>query len=97
MNLCDNLQNFFWRVMLCVPESCLKVALKCETRMMGMKWRIWQEKILFILRIKKHEEGTLCKEVYEEGKRMGWPGLGQEVSLICDVLGIPDVNDVLVS
>ena len=28
---------------------------------------------------------------------MGWPGLGQEVSEICDVLGLPDVNIVLVS
>ena len=26
VDLCDDLQNFFWRVMLCVPESCPKVA-----------------------------------------------------------------------
>ena len=31
IDLCENIQNFFWRVILKVPESCPKVALKCET------------------------------------------------------------------
>ena len=92
VNLCDELQNFFWRVMLGVPESCPKIALRSETQMLGMKWRIWQEKILLIMRIKKHDENTLCRQIYEEGKKHDWPGLGQEVADICNVLGIPDVN-----
>jgi hypothetical protein len=70
VDLCDNLQNFFWRVMLCVPESSPKIALRCETRMMGMKWRIWQEKILLLMRIKSQGMDTLCRQVYEEGLRM---------------------------
>ena len=97
VDLCDDIQNFFWRVVLRVPESCPKVALRCETKMIGMKWRLWQEKILLLSRIKKHEKGTLCRDVYEEGKKNGWPGLGQEVSEICEVIGIPDVNNVFVS
>ena len=31
----DSLQNYSWRVMLTVPESCPKIALRCETGMMG--------------------------------------------------------------
>ena len=31
VDLCDKLQNFYWRVMLSVPESCPKLALRCET------------------------------------------------------------------
>ena len=58
VNLCDDVQNFFWHVILMVPESCPKVALRCDTRMIGMKWRIWQEKILLLLRIKKHSTET---------------------------------------
>ena len=50
--LCDNLQNFFWRVMFSVPESCPKIALRSETGMLGMKWRIWQQKIMLLRRIK---------------------------------------------
>ena len=96
VDLCDELQNFFWRVMLGVPESCPKIALRCETKMIGMKWRIWQHKILLLMRIKSHGLNTLCRQVYEEGRRQQWPGLGQEVTEICEQIGIPDVNSVVV-
>ena len=36
-------------------------------------------------------EGTLAKLVMEEQLMMGWPGLCQEVSAICDTIGLPDV------
>ena len=91
IDLCDNLQNFYWRVILKVPESCPKLALRCETRMLGMKWRVWQEKILLLLR------RLPCRMVYEEGRAMGWPGLGMEVTRICDAVGLPDVNKVSVT
>ena len=55
------------------------------------------EKILLIMRIKKHEEGVLCRQIYEEGKINGWPGLGQEVTEICNTIGIPDVNSQIVT
>ena len=97
IELCDKLQNFFWRVMLTVPESCPKLALRCETAMIGMKWRIWQEKLLLLLRIKSQNMNSLCRQVYEEGKVNGWPGLGEEVTEICKEIGIPDLNEVNVS
>ena len=62
--------------------------------MIRMKWRIWQDKILLSMRIKNHDNDALCRQVYEEGKRMSWPGLAQEVSAIFEELGIADVNNV---
>ena len=97
VELCNDVQNFFWRVMLGVPESCPKIALQCETKMIGMKWRIWQEKILLLLRIKSHDADVLCRKVYDEGVKNGWPGLWKEVTQICEEIGIPDVNYVKVS
>ena len=97
IGLCEQIQNFFWRIILKVPESCPKVALKCETRSLGIKWRVWQEKIFLVSRIRKHEEDTLCRQIYEECKSKGWPGLGQEVSNICSIINIPDVNEQIVS
>ena len=35
---CDKLQELFWRIMLQVPESCPRIALRAE---IGMKHRIW--------------------------------------------------------
>ena len=97
IELCDSAQNFFWRVMLTVPESCPKVALRCETNMLGMKWRIWLEKILLLVRIRNQESTSLSRQIYEESKANGWPGLGEEVREICETIGIPDVNEVTVS
>ena len=45
------------------------------------------------MRIKNHDTDTLCRLIYEEGKSRGWPGLGQEVTDICQQLNIPDVNE----
>jgi hypothetical protein len=61
--------------------------------MMGMKWRIWQEKLLLLMRIKNKDTSILCKEEYEEGKVNGWPGLGSEVAKICKEIGLPDLNE----
>ena len=64
--------------------------------MLGMKWRVWQEKIFLLMQIRSHDTDTLCRLIYEEGKSRGWPRLGQEVTDICQKLNIPDVNDNLV-
>ena len=53
VDLCDDTQNFFWRLILEVPESCVKVALRSETQSIGRKWRIWEtNKELFGVRKK---------------------------------------------
>ena len=83
--------------MLTVPESCPKIALRCETGMMGMKWRIWLAKVMLLIRIKSQASSSLARQVYEESRRKGWPGLGKEVTGICKEIGIADVNDVVMS
>ena len=62
--------------MLTLPESCPKIALRCETAMIGMKciesgWR---------------------RQVYEESRDKGWPGLGQEVREIYQEVGLSDMT-----
>ena len=81
--MCGNLQNYFWRVMLTGPESCPKIAFRCETGMVGMKWGIWNAKIMLLMRIKSQDSSSLSRQVYEESRARGWPGLGEEVSHIC--------------
>ena len=74
-----------------------KIALRCETGMMGMKWRIWLAKVMLLTRIKSQAPSSLARQVYEESTSKGWPGLGEEVTYICKEIGIADVNDVEVS
>ena len=49
------------------------------------------------MRIKNHEKDALCRQIYEEGKAKGWPGLGKEVTDICKEINIPDVNNEAVA
>ena len=56
-----------------MPESCPKIALRCETGMIGMKWRIWEAKLMLLKRIQMQNMDTLSRQVYEESKK----GVGQ--------------------
>ena len=64
--------------------------------MLGMKWRVWEEKVILLMRIRNHDQDTLCRQIYEEGKSKGWPGLANEVTDICNRINIPDVNETFV-
>ena len=97
IDLCDNLQNFYWRVILKVPQSCPKVALLCETSTMGMKWRIWERKCLLLKQILELEDTALAKIITKEADENGWPGLAQEVRKICHDINIPDINSTIVT
>ena len=74
------------------PESCPKVTLRSETNMLGMKWRVWEAKILLVQAIRRQEDGGLAKDVLEEQVRMSWPGLASEVSQICKEINLPDAS-----
>ena len=89
---CDRLQDMFWRIMLEVPESCPKIALRAETRMIRMKQRIWQAKLLLLKRIKGQSMTTLSRQILEEQQTNNWPGLAAEVREICTEIEIPDLN-----
>jgi hypothetical protein len=83
--LCDKLETLqekYIRMMLEVPVSTPKMALRAETGLLSMKHRIWNEKVNLISAIRRMKEG-LAKQVYEEQVLNGWPGLAQEVSDIC--------------
>ena len=79
--------------MLEVPESCPRIALRAETRMIGMKHRVWHQKLLLIRRIKRQSKTTLSRQILDVQQANQWPGLSAEVREICLELGIPDSND----
>ena len=89
----DGLQDLFWRVMFKVPESCPRIALRAETRMISMKHRIWEAKLLLIRRIKRQSQGSLSWKIWKEQVINKWPGLSAEVMDICKQLDIPNINE----
>ena len=92
VKLCNDIQNFYWRVMLEIPASTPKIALQCETGSMDMNFRIYKEKCLLFSRIKALNNDFLAKEVFTAAVNNNWPGIHQEVNYICRELNIEDLN-----
>ena len=65
--------------------------LRADTGSLRMKYRIWKEKVLLAMRIKR-QKGSLANLMFEEQLKMGWNGLAKEVSEICQKLGLKDVS-----
>ena len=92
INMLDKIQDTFGRVLLSLPKSAQRASLQAALGLVGMKWRVWQEKILLAQAIRNQEEGGLASEILEEQLAMAWPGLGKEVSEICAHLKLPDAS-----
>ena len=88
----DSLQDLFGRVLLKMPQSTPRLAIRGALGLLGMRFRVYQEKVLLVKDIKEQEEDCLAKQVLEEQVRMGWPGLAVEVQEICHLTGLPDIT-----
>ena len=78
--------------MLSLPASAQGASLRAALGLVGMKWRVWEAKILLIQAIRRQEEGGLAKEVLNEQIDMSWPGLAKEVREICKEIHLPDAS-----
>ena len=87
----DALQNMFVKTLLHLPDSTPSLALRAITGMRGMLWRIWEEKLLLVLAIRRLEEHTLAREMFEQQVAEGLPGLSEEAARICQEIMIPNV------
>ena len=82
----EELQLFYVRLVLQVPFSTPKTALRSETGLLSMKHRIEKEKIMLSHNIKN--ERTLACQIYDQQLENKWPGLAAEAENICVRLGI---------
>lgn len=60
--------------------------------LMGMKWRVWKEKLLLVKSIRELDDKELAKQVLEQRIFMEWPGLGQEATKISQTIGLSNVS-----
>ena len=83
----EAIQEGYLRLMLEVPISTPKVALRAETGMLSMKHRVWEQKINLFIALRRMKDG-LAKETLEEQIVQGWPGLAREVQEILGKIGV---------
>ena len=72
-DLCDLIQNFIWRLILEVPESCPKIALRSKTKSVGIKWKVWEAKYLLLKQIQNLKDRDLAKRVCQEADNRRLP------------------------
>ena len=88
----NNLQRWFLRLVLQVPQGTPTAALTWETGVLEMGLRVKIEKLLLVLHIRSLDEDSFAKKVYEEQKINNWPGLAKESKEISEFLNVEDVN-----
>ena len=62
----DALQELFGRVLLQMPKSTPKLAARAALWLPGMKWRVWEAKVLLVVAIREQEEYCLAREVLDD-------------------------------
>ena len=94
LDMLDDLQHMFVRIILHLPLSTPKPVLTFDTGLLGMLHRVMAAKLNLAYYLRFCGESNLAGQVYAEQLRWGWPGLSQEVTAISKQLGIRDVNDM---
>lgn len=89
----NQIQCWFLRLALQVGPGAARVSLLWDTACWDFQLRIYWEKILMVLHIRKLDKGSLAQLIYEEQKKKQWPGLSRETRDICTALKIPDCNE----
>ena len=82
--------------MLQMPKGTPKVVYRAETASRKMKFRIWKQKVLLVMKIRCQDRG-LAKEILDEQVAMGWPGLTKEVEEICEEIGVKNASKEIIS
>ena len=92
-DLLQDLHLHYLRLILAVPVSCPKVALRLHTGMLAMKYRVWVEKVMLAYHLRKLPSSSLANMVYTEQMKNKWPGLVEETTHICEILEVEAVHE----
>ena len=95
LNKLNSIQNWFLRLVLQVGPGAPVAALLWDARVLDMQLRVWREKLMLILHVRRLSDTSLAKQIYEEQRKNNWPGLAEETEKICGWLDIESVHATL--
>ena len=94
LDMLDELQHMFVRIILHLPVSTPKPILTFDTGLLSMRHRVMAAKLNLSYYLRFCGDNNLAGQVYAEQLRWGWPGLSQEATAISEHLGICNVNEL---
>ena len=92
IELFEELQNMFVRLLMHLPISTPKPVLTLDTGLLSMSHGIMAAKLNLAFYLRFGGDGHPTSQVYSEQVQQGWAGLSQEVAIISKELGIQNVN-----
>ena len=84
----EDLQISFLRILLATPASTPRAALVWDCGAIKMKFRIMQNKLVFLHYIMQQSETSLARQILYEQHEQNYPGLVQECRKFVKDLGI---------
>ena len=93
----NGLQRWFIRLVLQVGPGAPLASLLWDFGLLDMELRIWVEKLMLALHVRRLGDETLAKKIYKEQKSNEWPGLVKETNEICIKLFVENVHETKLS
>ena len=93
----EDLQSSFLRILLATPASTPRAALVWDCGAIKMKFRIMQNKLVFLHYIMQQSEKSLARQILYEQHEQNYPGLVQECRKFVNDLGILNPLEVELS
>ena len=92
IELADEAQNLYCRLIYSCPASTPKPALRGEAGLLNCEHRIMLEKVCLVSNIMfcHTEQENYARDILQEQLLQGWQGLAQEVVDICKKIGLPN-------
>ena len=87
------LQHWFIRLILQVGPGAPLASLLWDFGLLDMGLRIWVEKLMLVLHIRRLGQETLANKIYQEQKTNMWSGLTKETEEIYENLSIESVHN----
>ena len=78
----SQLQSWFLRLCFQVGPGAPSIALTWDTAVLDMGLRVKKEKLMLIIHVRSLEKTTLARQIYEEQKLQGWPGLAYRLRTV---------------
>ena len=97
VEIAEQLQLDFLRLLFKVPKSCPRAALRSESGLISVKFQIIIAKLSLLFHVRNMEDSTLAKKIYNQQLLYGWPGPIREGVKLCEELGIPDLTKIKAS
>ena len=97
IEIAEQLQLDFLRLLFKVPKSCPRAALRSESGVVSIQYQIVIAKLSLLYHIRHMDDTVLAKKIYNQQLMYGWPGLVKEGVKMCEEIGIPDVTKVKAS